>query len=144
MESNNWQDNKISINFEENEIKIANKIINCDLQNFKGTTIYKKDKKTNLVLDIEIKEQKLHQRIFYKNEQKEVGYIEVFQNSFLSYAYELSENISFLFECDSNNNQKIDKNKCFGFRYCDANNQYCTLLKTKGGTEDDYHINIFF
>ena len=138
MESNNWKDNEININFAESEIKIANKIIDCDLQNFKGTTIYKNDKKTNLVLDIEIKEQKFHQRIFYKNEQKEVGYIEVFQNSFLSYAHELSENISFLFECDSNNNQKIDKNKCFGFRYYDANYQYCTLLKTKGGTEDDY------
>ena len=44
----------------------------------------------------------------------------------------------FIFECDSNNNQKIDKNKKYGFRYYDANYQYCTLLKTKGGTKDDY------
>ena len=139
MESINCQNGEINNKFEGNEIKIANKIIGCDLQKyFKGTAKYNKDAKNNLIADLEIKDQKIHQRIFYKNEQKEVGYIEVFQNSFLSYAHELSENISFLFECDSKDNLKIDNNKCFGFRYYDENYQYCTLLKTKDGTEDDY------
>ena len=130
MESNNLDYNSINCEF---------KIIECDIKRyFSGTSKYNKDKKTNLILDIEIKEQKLHQRIFYKNNQKEVGYIEVIQNSFLSYTHEQSKNISFLFGADSNDKQRIDNRKCFGFRYYDANNHYCSLLKSYGGTEDDY------
>ena len=128
-----------SDNFHNNYINSAYKIIGCDLQtHFKGTCEYNPNNKTNLILDIEIKEQKLHQRIFYKNDKKEVGYIEVIQNFILSYTHEQSKNISFLFGCDSKDNQKIDNNKCFGFRYYDGNNKYCTLLKTNRCTEDDY------
>ena len=122
-----------------NYINSAYKIIGCDLQRyFKGTCEYNQNNKTNLILDVEIKEQKFHQRIFYKNDKKEVGYIEVIQNFILSYTHEQSKNISFLFGCDSKDNQKIDNNKCFGFRYYDGNNKYCTLLKANRGTEDDY------
>ena len=122
---------------ENQELKIANKIIGCNLQkNLKGTIKYSQEIKSNLIIDI--KTHDFHQRIFYKNKQNEVGYIEVFQNSSLSYVHDLNENISFLFEFNFNNNQKIDNNKCFGYRYYDSNNNYCTLLKSGDENEDNY------
>ena len=139
MDSDISKENHSKQIFDDYELKISNKIIGCELEkNIKGTSKYNKDCKTNLIQDIRNDELKLHQRIFYKNEQKDVGYIEVFQNSFLSYAHELSEKISFLFNCDSKNNQRIDANKCFGFRYYDLNNNYCTLLKSNDENEDNY------
>ena len=126
---------------ENNELKISNKIIGCNRQKiFKDTVKYSKEKKSDLI-QIIIKEKiKLNQRIFYKKSKNEVGYIEVFQNSSLSYSHQLSEYISFLFECDSNDNHKIDSNKCFGFRYYDLNNNYCTLLKSEDDNEDNYYF----
>ena len=111
MESNDLEN---QFNNEEKKLIIANKIIGCNLQkNFKNTIKFNPKVKSDLILDI--RNNCFNQRIFYKNEQKEVGYIEVFQNSSLSYAHELSDNISLLFECDSNNNLRIDNNKCFGY-----------------------------
>ena len=103
MESHSLENSKVNFQYQNLELKIANKVIACDLQKtIQGTMKFTTQKETNLIQDIENKEHKLHQRIFYKDETKNnVGYIEVFQNSFLSYAHELSENISFLFECDS-------------------------------------------
>ena len=122
---------------EDTELKIVNKIIGCNLhKNIKGTIKYTPENKSNLIVDI--KTNNFHKRIFYKNEQKEFGYIEVFQNLSLTFSHELSENISFLFECDFNNNQRIDNNKCFGYRYYGLNNNYCTLLKLGDENEDDY------
>ena len=140
MESHSLENSKINLQYQNLELKIANKVIACNPQKtFQGTMKYTTQKETNFIQDIEIKEQKLHQRIFYKDEPKNtVGYIEVFQNSFLSYSHELSENISFLFECDSKDNKRIDSEKCFGFRYYDLNNNYCTLLKLNDENEDDY------
>ena len=139
MEENNLEINQSNSKSEKYELKIANKIIGCNLQkSFKNTEKFNPENKTNLIQDIKNEELKLHQRIFYKNEQKEVGYIEVFQNSFLSYAHELSENISFLFDYDTKDNKRIDNNKCFGFRYYDLNNNYCTLLKSNDEDEDNY------
>ena len=142
MESHSLENSKINFQYQNLELKIANKVIACNLQKtIQGTMKFTAQKETNFIQDIEIKEQKLHQRIFYKNEPKNtVGYIEVFQNSFLSYAHELSENISFLFECNSQDNKRINSDKCFGFRYYDSNNNYCTLLKLNDENEDDYFI----
>ena len=122
---------------------ISNKIVSCDRKKiFTGTAKYIKNEQNSKIKEIINKEIKLHQRIFYKNNVKEneVGYIEVFQNSFLSYSHQLSEYISFLFECDSQNNQKIDNNKCFGFRYYDLNDNYCTLLKSNDDDDDNYYF----
>ena len=64
---------------ENQELKIANKIIGCNLQkNLKGTIKYSQEIKSNLIIDIKTND--FHQRIFYKNKQNEVGYIEVFKN----------------------------------------------------------------
>ena len=56
----------------------------------------------------------------------------------MSYSHQLSENISFLFDCDSKDNKRIDSNKCFGFRYYDSNKNYCTLLREDDKDEDNY------
>ena len=139
METNNIENNQSNSKSGNHELKIANKMVGCNLQkNFKNTEKYKPGNKTILIEDIENNELKLHQRIFYKNLEKKVGYIEVFQNSFLSYSHELSENISFLFDCDSKDNKRIDSNKCFGFRYYDSNKNYCTLLREDDKDEDNY------
>ena len=140
MESQSLENSKVNFQYQNLELKIANKVIACDLQKtIQGTMKFTTQKETNLIQDIENKEHKLHQRIFYKEKAKDsVGYIEVFQNSFLSYAHELSENISFLFECDTQDNKRINSDKCFGFRYYDSNNNYCTLLKLNDENEDDY------
>ena len=139
MEANNFEINQSNSKSEKYELKISNKIVGCNLQkSFKNTEKFSLGNNTNLIEDIKNEELKLHQRIFYKNEQKEVGYIEVFQNSFLAYAHELSEKISFLFDYDSKDNKRIDNNKCFGFRYYDSKNNYCTLLKANDEDEDNY------
>ena len=125
------------------DLKISNKIVSCDRKKiFTGTAKYIKSEPNIKIKDIKINEIKLHQRLFYKNNEKEdeVGYIEVFQNSSLSYSHQLSEYISFLFECDSQNNKKIDNTKCFGFRYYDLNGNYCTLLKSNNDDDDDYYF----
>ena len=125
------------------DLKISNKIVSCDRKKiFTGTAKYIKNKPNIKIEEIKKKEIKLHQRLFYKNNEKEdeVGYIEVFQNSSLSYSHQLSEYISFLFECDSQNNKKIDNTKCFGFRYYHLNGNYCTLLKSNNDDDDYYFL----
>ena len=132
METHNIEIIEFDSKYKNHELKISNKIVGCNLQkNFKNTKKYNPADKTDLIQDIENKETNLHQRIFYKNEQKEVGYIEVFKNSLLSYANEINENISFLFDYDSKDNKKIDPNKCFGFRYYDSNKNYCSFFLGK-------------
>ena len=126
---------------ENKELKITNKIIGCNRQKvFKDTVKFIEENKTNLIQNVIKEDIKLNQRIFFKKDKNEVGYIEVFQNSSLSYSHQLSEHISFLFECDSKDNQRIDSNKCFGFRYYDLNNNYCTLLKSEDDNEDNYYF----
>lgn len=123
------------------ELKFAHKIIGCNLQkHFQDTVNYNSNMKNNLIKDIEIKEQQLHQRIFYKKNNKKIGYIEVFQNPSLSYAHQISEKITFLFENYDKNNEKIDPNKCFGFRFYDNKNNFCTLLKSDDQDEDNYYF----
>ena len=126
---------------ENPEIKISNKIIGCNIQKyFKGTAKYNPSINNNLIQEIIIKEQKINQRIFYKDDNKNIGYIEVFQNPSLSYAHQISENISLLFENDSKENTRINADKCFGFRYYDINKNYCTLLKSDDSDEDNYYF----
>ena len=126
---------------ENPEIKISNKIIGCNIQKyFKGTAKYNPSINNNLIQEIIIKEQKINQRIFYKDNNKNIGYIEVFQNPSLSYAHQISENISLLFENDSKENTRINADKCFGFRYYDINKNYCTLLKSDDSDEDNYYF----
>ena len=122
---------------------ISNKIVSCDRKKmFNGTVKYIKGEQNSKIKEIKKNEIKLHQRFFYKNNEKEneVGYIEVFQNSSLSYSHQLSGNISFLFECDSQNNQIIDNTKCIGFRYYDLDDNYCTLLKLNDDDDDDFYF----
>ena len=126
---------------ENKELKITNKIIGCNRQKvFKDTVKFIVENKTDLIQNVIKEDIQLNQRIFFKKDKNEVGYIEVFQNSSLSYSHQLSEHISFLFECDSKDNQRIDSNKCFGFRYYDLNNNYCTLLKSEDDNEDNYYF----
>lgn len=64
---------------ENPEIKISNKIIGYNIQKyFKGTAKYNPSINNNLIQEIIIKEQKINQRIFYKDDNKNIGYIEVF------------------------------------------------------------------
>ena len=122
---------------------ISNKIVSCDRKKiFNGTTKYIKNEQNIKIKEIKKNEIKLHQRIFYINNEKEneIGYIEVFQNSSLFYSHQIRENISFLFECDSQNNQKIANTKCIGFRYYDLNDNYCTLLKSNDNNDDYYFL----
>ena len=102
-----------------------------------GTNKYKQG--DELIKDINNEEIKERKRIFYKKGGN-VGYIEVFQNSKLVFAYEFSDKISFLFECIDNEKLIIDQNKCLGFRYYNTKNEYCTLLKIGNKDIDDYQF----
>ena len=133
--------------------KIAEKMIGCDLDKcFKGTIPYNPNNKNTLICDIVEPEKKVFKRIFYNNTNNNIGYIEVFQNPNLSFAYHVSNHISFLFESLDPKNQEIDENKCFGFRYYNSKNEYCTLLKIGNDDADEYKFlekiedngNIFF
>ena len=71
METNNIENNQSNSKSGNHELKIANKMVGCNLQkNFKNTEKYKHGNKTVLIEDIENNELKLHQRIFYKMEKK--------------------------------------------------------------------------
>ena len=127
---------------EKHELKISSEVISCDRKKiFNGTIKYNKEQNSCLIKDIKKDEIKFHQRLFYKSEKDDyIGYIEVFQNSSLSYSHQLSENISFLFESDSKDKERIDNSKCIGFRYYDMNNNYCTLLKLNDQEDDNYYF----
>ena len=120
------------------EPKIVDKVVGCDIEKcFKGTIKYKPGQDNDLIKDIIDEKNKEHKRIFYKN-NKRIGYIEVFQNPQLTFAYQISNKISFLFE--SIDGQKIifNEKKCFGFRYYNSKNEYCTLLKIGDKDIDNY------
>ena len=122
----------------EEEPKIINEVFGCDIEKcFMGTNKYKQD--DELIKDINNEEIKERKRIFYKKGGI-VGYIEVFQNPKLVFAYEFSDKISFLFECIDNEKLIIDQNKCLGFRYYNSKNEYCTLLKIGNKDIDDYQF----
>ena len=127
---------------EKHELKISSEVISCDRKKiFNGTIKYNKEQNSCLIKEIKKDEIKFHQRLFYKSEKDDyIGYIEVFQNSSLSYSHQLSENISFLFESDSKDKERIDNSKCIGFRYYDMNNNYCTLLKLNDKDDNDYYF----
>ena len=129
---------EISGDKQPNSFKISNKIVACDIENnIIGTSEYISNIKNNGIKDIEFKEKKIHKRIFYKN-TNEVGYIEVFQDPSLAYAHQICENITFLFESNGKNSININENRCFGFRYYNLKNSYCTLLKENEENGDDY------
>ena len=118
-------------------IKIPKNILGCNFEkNIYGTIPYVPETQRNDSIQ-DIKNQYINKRIFYKNNTKEVGYIEVFQVPLLKFAHQSNKNISFLFVPHEINDVNIDINKCFGFRYYDSKNHYCTLLKTDNEDEDD-------
>lgn len=120
--------------------KIANKIIGCDLVKcFKGTNPYNPKKENKLITEIIEPKMKVFKRIFY-NINNGIGYIEVFQNPRLAFAYKVSNYISFLFESLDQKNQEINENKCIGFRYYNSKNEYCTLLKIGNDDLDEYQF----
>ena len=122
------------------EPKIIDKVISCDINKcFNDTKVYKFNQPNNLIKDINDHDKKEHKRIFYKDSTN-VGYIEVFQNPQLASPYKTSSKISFLFECFDNEKLIVDQKKCFGFRYYNTKNEYCTLLKI--GNEDIYFFQI--
>ena len=122
------------------EPKIIDKVISCDVNKcFKDTKVYKFNQTNNFIKDIDDHEKKEHKRIFYKDNTN-VGYIEVFQNPQLAFAYKTSSKISFLFECLDNKKLIIDQKKCFGFRYYNTKNEYCTLLKIGNEDIDEYQF----
>ena len=119
--------------------KKTNKMVACNIgNNIIGTNEYLPYLQNKGIKDVELKDENIHKRIFYKN-TKEVGYIEVFQDPSLAYSNQICENITFLFESNGNNSININENKCFGFRYYNnLKNSYCTLLKENEENEDDY------
>ena len=122
----------------KSNIKIANKILGCNLEkNIYGTIPYASQSQINDSIE-NVNNQIINKRIFYKDNRKEVGYIEVFQVPLLKFAHQTNKNISFLFEPHKINEVNININKCFGFRYYDSKNQYCTLLKSDNDNDDDY------
>jgi hypothetical protein len=129
---------KINSQEDKLDVKIAKKIIGCNFEkNICGTIPYDvKVQKNNLIKDF--KNQYINKRIFYKNDKKEIGYIEVFQVPLLKFAHQINKNISFLFIPHEINDANLDVNKCFGFRYYDSENHYCTLLKKDDDDKDNY------
>ena len=125
------------------EPKIVNKIIGCDIEKFfKGTKVYQGDSDTNFIKDININGTNEHKRIFYKFEgnKRYIGYLEIFQFPGFAFSFKISKRISFLFECTNEKNLSFNEKRCFGFRYYNNNNKYCTLLKI-GDTElDNYEF----
>ena len=125
------------------EPKIVNKIIGCDIEKFfKGTKVYQGDSDTNFIKDININGTNEHKRIFYKFEgnKRYIGYLEIFQFPGFAFSFKISKRISFLFECTNEKNLSFSEKRCFGFRYYNNNNKYCTLLKI-GDTElDNYEF----
>ena len=119
------------------EPKIMNTLVGCDIDKYiKGTIKYKPEEINKLIKDINNSDNNQHKRLFYKNNGN-IGYIEVFQNGKLAFAYKISNKISFLFECNSNN-INITNNKCFGFRYYNSKNEYCSLLKIGDNDKDEF------
>ena len=129
---------KIKSQEDKLDVKVVKKIIGCNFEkNICGTIPYDvKVQKNNLIKDF--KNQYINKRIFYKNDKKEIGYIEVFQVPLLKYAHQINKNISFLFIPHEINDANLDVNKCFGFRYYDSENHYCTLLKKDDDDKDNY------
>ena len=61
MESQSLENSKVNFQYQNLELKIANKVIACDLQKtIQGTMKFTTQKETNLIQDIENKEHKLH------------------------------------------------------------------------------------
>lgn len=133
-------DSEVEEKVDEEETKIINNIVGCNIdQCFKETSKYNPNQKDELIKDINNPQNKEHKRIFYKKGGK-VGYIEVFQNPELTFAYDISKKISFLFECMNDEKLLINKEKCFGLRYYNSNNGYCTLLKINDKDPDNYQF----
>lgn len=122
----------------KSKIQISNRLSGCNLkENIYGTLVYTPQLKNNKLIEDEEKKF-INKRIFYKNENKQIGYIEVFQLPLLKYAHQTNKKISFLFEPQGFDDEIININKCFGFRYYDKQNKYCTLLKANDNDEDNY------
>ena len=121
--------------------KIIDKIVGCDIDKcFKDTSLYKSGKYNALIKVINNPKTNEQKRIFYKNGGS-VGYIEIIQNPELAFAYNISKKIYFLFECKNEEKLIIDEKRCFGFRYYNSKNEYCTLLKIgDDNEEDDYQF----
>ena len=121
------------------DLKIANKIIKCNLEKcINGTSEYIPNFQNNLIKDVEFNEKNIHKRIFYKK-FIDVGYIEVFLDPSLAFSHKICENITFLFECKAKDQTSFDEKRCFGFRYYNKlKSKYCTLLKENDENEDDY------
>ena len=113
----------------KDEPKIVDKLIECNREkSFKDTNKYNPKKNNKLIQDINNPKNNVHKRIFYKKDGS-VGYIEIFQNPQLSFAFQTSNKVSFLFESKDNENANLDESNCFGFRYYNSKEEYCTLLK---------------
>lgn len=115
----------------KDEPKIVDKLIGCNIEkSFKDTAKYNSKEINNLIKDIKNPKNNVHKRIFFKKDGR-IGYIEIFQNPQLSFAFETSNKISFLFESKENENEleNFNEKKCFGFRYYNSKEEYCTLLK---------------
>ena len=134
-------DHKEEIKKEKEELKIIDKIIGCDIDKcFKDTIKHKPNQENILIKEIKDTKKQEHKRIFYKNNTSNIGYIEIFQNSQLSFAYQISNRISFLFECIDDDNFIFNEKKCFGFRYYNSKDEYCTLLKIGNTDTDNYQF----